>query len=220
MAAAFQVALQRLDACEFGMGPLLEQLLHHQAFKAVHGAVGRIAAVPIGHGQDTTGGENPEELVRVALLIRHMGAGFHAPDPRKAGLWQLEGHGIHHGKLAAQACWCEGAGPFNLQGADADTQDVEAVIAGQDAGAAADTATHVQHLGSGGELVEPAPAHQFMDEGPFGLAKVFFPPVALRVVAQMDVVTPEPFQQLIAGPPVVGLGHALGIAVAAPALEP
>ena len=59
-----------------------------------------------------------------------------------------------------------------------------------------------------------------MDEGPFGLAKVFFPPVALRVVAQMDVVTPELFQQLIAGPTVVGLGHALGIAVAAPALEP
>ena len=50
-----------------------------------------------------------------------------------------------------------------------------------------------------------------MDEGFFGNSEILvarLAPTTLAVVAQVDMVPPEPLQQLVIGPAVVGVCHA------------
>ena len=141
MGALLEVLLQAANGGEFRMGPLLQQLAHHPALHPAHGA---IAPVPVSHGQQAPRFEHPQELVGIALLVGHVGAGLHTPDSVKTGVRQLQSQGIHYGKAAAQPRWGQGAGPFDLGRADADPHHLEAVVAGKDSGAAADAAAHIQ----------------------------------------------------------------------------
>ena len=158
--ARLQVPLQGADAGELRMGPLIQQLAHHPALGTAHGAVGRIAAVPVRHRQGAAGLEHPQHLVGVALLVRHVGAGLHAPDgiesPAGCPVGQLQGERIHDGEAAGrQVRWGEVPCPGDLGRTDADAEDVETVVPGQDPGAATDAAAHVEHPAAGGSLSRP-----------------------------------------------------------------
>ena len=144
--AGLQVAAQRGDAGEFRVGPLFEQLAHHPALQAGHGAVGRVAAVPVRHRQPAARPQHPQQFIGVALLVGHVGTGLHAPHGVEAAIRQGEIQGIHHLEAAAgQAGGGQRRGAGDLGWTNADPKHVQTVIAGQDAGTAADAAAHVQH---------------------------------------------------------------------------
>ena len=155
-----EVGLERTDAGEFGMGPLFQQLAHHPALPPGHRPVGGIPAVPVRHREPPPGFQHPQQFIGVALLVGHVGAGFHTPHRIEAALVQFQGEGIHHGKAAmGQVGGGEGLRPGDLGRTDADPQHLQAVVAGQDPGTAADAAAHIQHPSPGGQLVEAAPVH-------------------------------------------------------------
>ena len=136
---------QGADAGKFRVGPLLQQLAHHPALEAPHGAIAGITPIPIGHGQRAAGPQHPQQFIAIALLIGHVGAGLHAPYRIHTGLWQIQVEGVHHRKTAIQPWRSELLGPLDLGRTDADAQHLETVVAGEDAGAAPDAAAHIQH---------------------------------------------------------------------------
>ena len=100
-----EVLLQSADTGEFRVGPLFKQLTHHPALSPIHGAIGRIAPVPVSYSQQAARFEHPQQLIGVALLVGHMGTGLHTPDGINAGVGNFQGQGIHHRKAAAEAGW-------------------------------------------------------------------------------------------------------------------
>ena len=100
-----EVLLQSADTGEFRVGPLFKQLTHHPALSPIHGAICRIAPVPVSYSQQSARFEHPQQLIGVALLVGHMGTGLHTPDGINAGVGNFQGQGIHHRKAAAEAGW-------------------------------------------------------------------------------------------------------------------
>jgi hypothetical protein len=131
-----------------GSAHCTEQLAHHPAVRA------RSRAPSAGSrrfrsatASSPPGLEHPQQFVGIALLVGHVrGTASTAPDRVEAGICQLKGQGVHHRKAA-------GARPAGVRararsiwpGLMPDAQHLEAVVAGQDPGAAADPAAHIQH---------------------------------------------------------------------------
>ena len=208
-----------MDAGELRMGPLVEQLAHHPAFGGVHRAVHRITAIPVRHSQAAIGPQHPQQLIGKALLVRHVRTGFHAPYPIELLILQLEIEGIHHLKPAAESLWRQVCGPLDLGRADADAEHIEAVITGQDPGASTDAAAHIQHPAAGWKLIETTPSHQLMHKGFLGLAEINGSR-GIAVMAQVHMIAPEPLQQAVIGPGVVGRGDTVSGFVAPIAAQP
>ena len=150
-----------------------------------------------------------------------MGGGFHTPNGGKTPIRQVEVEGVHHREATAgcQGGWREGPCSGNLRLTDADPQHIQPIVPSQDAGTPTNAAAHVQHRAARRELIQTAPVHQLMHEIHLGLAEI----AGFRggaVMAKMHVVSPEPLQQGVVGPAVVGLGHALGAPEASGGLEP
>jgi hypothetical protein len=115
-----------------------------------------------------------------------------------------------------QLGWGQLLGPGDLGGADADPEHLKAIVAGKDAGTAADAAAHIEDPAASRQQIKAAPVRQLMHEIGFGLAEI--PPSGwISVEAQVDVVPPKPLQQLVFRPAVVGGGHA-GAALILPTL--
>ena len=126
------MSAQRGDACEFGVGPLFQELTHHPALRGCHLTIRRIPAVPVRHSQQTAGTENAKQFIRITLLVGHVGTCLHAPDRIKPPLGEVEIERIHHRKAtAAQIGGGQLPGPLDLGGADADAKHIKAVAAGQ-----------------------------------------------------------------------------------------
>ena len=87
-------------------------------------------------------------------------------------------------------------------GTDADADDIQVVIPGKDACTATNATPHVENLRTCWELIEPAPAHEFVDERCFRFAEIVMA-WWIPVVAEMHVVTPKTFKQPVIGPGVV-----------------
>ena len=103
MDAVVEVLEESLDAGEFRVGPLVEQLTHHPALGSRHAAVGRVAAVPVGHSKQTTRAHHPQQFIGVTLFVRHVRACLHTPDRIKALIGQLKIQGVHHLEAAGHA---------------------------------------------------------------------------------------------------------------------
>ena len=137
-----------------------------------------------------------------------MGPRLHRPHRIKLLIGKLKVEGVHHFKATADAGGGEFRGAADLGWADAHPKHVQAVVPGQDPGTAADAATHIQHPTASRQLVEPAPAHQLVHKSLLGLAEVDRT-WRVSVMPQVDMLSPEPFQQLVIGPGVVGRGDAV-----------
>ena len=85
------------------MGPLVEKLPHHPAFRAIHGSVGRITTVPVRNSQATSGFEHAKQFVGVALFVGHMRACLDTPDGIKALVRELQVEGVHHREVTRQS---------------------------------------------------------------------------------------------------------------------
>ena len=101
--AVVEVLAEPLDAGEFRVGPLVEQLTHHPAFGSRHAAVRRVPAVPVGHCKQPSRAHHPQQLIGITLFVGHVGASLHTPDRIKALIGQLKIQGVHHLEAAAQA---------------------------------------------------------------------------------------------------------------------
>ena len=132
-----------------------------------------------------------------------MGSRFNGPHRIKLLVRQLQIQGIHDGEATGEPFRCQFGCTTDLGRTDADSQNIEAIVTGQDPRATPNATANIQDAAAGWQLVQTAPAHQFVHEGLLGLTKIGgscrFP-----VIAEVNVLTPEPFQQSVIRPGVIG----------------
>ena len=76
--------------------------MHHPALAGIQSTVARIATVPIGDSQSSTWFQNPQKFVCELLLIRHVWACFHTPNPVEFSVRKIQVQCVHDLKAAGQ----------------------------------------------------------------------------------------------------------------------